>query len=66
MNNKEKAFNKFWTMIENDNVRIDCLPNTSKDYTKEQESFDVERYKRLINSSAFDDFFGWEELKNDK
>ncbi len=42
-------------MLNKGKIRKNILPNTSPDYTGLAEQKDLMRYKRFLNSSAFDE-----------
>jgi hypothetical protein len=54
MKNQNSA-QEFIMLLEKGRVRKDILPNTSTDYTITQEAKDLQRYKRFLQSFAYDD-----------
>ena len=54
MKNRDSA-HAFITLLERGKIRKDILPNTSTDYTLSQEARDLQKYKRFLQSFAYDD-----------
>ena len=53
---KSKAGAKnFISLLENGVIRKNILPNTSENYSSEQEEKDLFLYKRFLQSFAYDD-----------
>lgn len=52
---RQSGGQEFITLLENGTIRKDILPNTSTDYTTTQEAKDLQRYKRFLQSFAYDD-----------
>lgn len=46
---------KFITLLERGKIRKVILPNTATDYTVSQEAKDLQKYKRFLQSFAYDD-----------
>lgn len=55
MKNSKRAAKAFFEMLNKGKIRKNILPNTSPDYTGLAEQKDLMRYKRFLNSSAFDE-----------
>ena len=55
MSKSEKSAKNFISLLERGVIRKNILPNTSEDYSKEQEENDLQRYKRFLQSFAYDD-----------
>ena len=55
MTKSEKSAKNFISLLERGVIRKNILPNTSEDYSKEQEENDLQRYKRFLQSFASDD-----------
>jgi hypothetical protein len=55
MTKSEKSAKNFISLLERGVIRKNILPNTSEDYSKEQEENDLQRYKRFLQSFAYDD-----------
>lgn len=55
MTKSEREAKTFVLLLEEGVIRKHILPNTSKDYSKEQEQEDLFRYKRFLQSFAYDD-----------
>lgn len=55
MTKSEKNAKNFVSLLEQGIIRKNILPNTSEDYSKEQEEKDLQRYKRFLQSFAYDD-----------
>ena len=55
MTKSERESKKFVFLLEKGVIRKHILPNTSEDYSKEQEEEDLFRYKRFLQSFAYDD-----------
>lgn len=55
MTKSEKSAKNFVSLLEQGIIRKNILPNTSEDYSKEQEEKDLQRYKRFLQSFAYDD-----------
>lgn len=45
----------FISLLEQGRIRKNILPNTSLDYTVNEEAMDLQRYKRFLQSFAYDD-----------
>ncbi len=54
MKNQSSA-QRFVILLERGKIRKNILPNTSADYTVNQEEKDLQRYKRFLQSFAYDD-----------
>lgn len=54
MENKNSV-QTFMKLLEQGKFRKNILPNTSLDYTVNQEALDLQRYKRFLQSFAYDD-----------
>ena len=54
MKNRDSA-QAFITLLERGKIRKDILPNTSTNYTLSQEARDLQKYKRFLQSFAYDD-----------
>lgn len=54
MKNRDSA-QAFITLLEKGKIRKHILPNTSTDYTLSQEARDLQKYKRFLQSFAYDD-----------
>lgn len=54
MKNQNSA-QTFIKLLERGKIRKDILPNTSTDYTLSQEARDLQKYKRFLQSFAYDD-----------
>ncbi len=52
---RQSGGQEFITLLESGKIRKDILPNTSTDYTTTQEAKDLQRYKRFLQSFAYDD-----------
>lgn len=52
---RQNGGQKFVALLEKGKIRKDILPNTSTDYTILQEAKDLQRYKRFLQSFAYDD-----------
>lgn len=55
MRKNQNSAQTFITLLERGKIRKDILPNTSTDYTMNQEAKDLQRYKRFLQSFAYDD-----------
>lgn len=55
MTKSEKSARNFISLLERGAIRKNILPNTSEDYSKEQEEKDLYHYKRFLQSFAYDD-----------
>lgn len=55
MKNSIIAANKFFELLNEGKIRKHILPNTAPDYTAVAEQTDLIRYKRFLNSSAYDE-----------
>lgn len=55
MTNSEKNAKNFISLLERGIIKKNILPNTSEDYSKTQEDKDLLRYKRYLQSFAYDD-----------
>ena len=55
MKNSMSAANSFFDLLNKGKIRKNILPNTAPNYTDEMEQIDLLRYKRLLNSSAYDE-----------
>jgi hypothetical protein len=55
MKNSTIAANNFFELLNKGKIRKNILPNTSPDYTDSAEKIDLIRYKRFLNSSAYDE-----------
>lgn len=53
--NKQKGAGNFITLLERGVIRKNILPNTSENYSRDQEEKDLLRYKRFLQSFAYDD-----------
>ena len=75
MNNREKFIQslqagKFKNGLKNGEITVDERLGTIKDYSKEQEAKDLQRFKSFMNSSAYDEikdveipsYYGDEEI----
>lgn len=60
MTNNKKSAQNFISLLERGIIRKNILPNTSEDYSKEQEDKDLLRYKRFLQSFAYDDMKEYE------
>ena len=47
--------NSFFDLLNKGKIRKNILPNTAPNYTDEMEQIDLLRYKRFLNSSAYDE-----------
>ena len=56
MKNSMSAANSFFDLLNKGKIRKNILPNTAPNYTDEMEQIDLLRYKRFLNSSAYDEF----------
>ena len=54
MKNSMSAANSFFDLLNKGKIRKNILPNTAPNYTDEMEQIDLLRYKRFLNSSAYD------------
>lgn len=54
MKNSTIAAKNFFEMLSKGKIRKNILPNTAPDYTATAEQSDLMRYKRFLNSSAYD------------
>lgn len=52
---KQSEAQEFIILLKRGKIRKDILPNTSADYTATQEEVDLRRYKRFLQSFAYDD-----------
>jgi hypothetical protein len=55
MKNSTIAANNFFELLNKGKIRKHILPNASSDYTGSGEKIDLMRYKRFLNSSAYDE-----------
>lgn len=55
MKNNIIAAKKFFELLNKGKIQKHILPNTSPDYTDSAENVDLMRYKRFLNSSAYDE-----------
>lgn len=55
MTNSKISAPKLCSLLETGAIRKNLLPNTSEDYTSKQEERDLVRYKRFLQSFAYDD-----------
>lgn len=55
MTKTEKDAKDFISLLERGVIRKHILPNTSEDYSKDQAEYDLTRYKRFMQSFAYDD-----------
>ncbi len=55
MTNYESGAKNFITLLERGVIRKNILPNTSENYSSEQEEKDLFLYKRFLQSFAYDD-----------
>jgi hypothetical protein len=55
MKNSMSAANSFFDLLNKGKIRKNILPNTAPNYTDEMEQIDLLRYKRFLNSSAYDE-----------
>lgn len=55
MTKKENGARNFISLLESGVIRKNILPNMSENYSKEQEEKDLFRYKRFLQSFAYDD-----------
>lgn len=55
MKNSMSAANSFFDLLNKGKIRKNILPNTAQNYTDEMEQIDLLRYKRFLNSSAYDE-----------
>ena len=55
MKNSMSAANSFFDILNKGKIRKNILPNTAPNYTDEMEQIDLLRYKRFLNSSAYDE-----------
>ena len=55
MKNSMSAANGFFDLLNKGKIRKNILPNTAPNYTDEMEQIDLLRYKRFLNSSAYDE-----------
>ncbi len=55
MKKSEKSARNFISLLERGMIRKNILPNTSENYSKEQEEKDLFCYKRFLQSFAYDD-----------
>lgn len=55
MKNSMSAANRFFDLLNKGKIRKNILPNTAPNYTDEMEQIDLLRYKRFLNSSAYDE-----------
>ena len=53
----------FCELLNRGKIRKNILPNTSPDYTVSAEQSDLIRYKRFLNSSAYDEIKECEVIK---
>jgi hypothetical protein len=60
MEHKYNEAEDFITLLETGKLRKCLLPNTSEDYTGYQEKRELQRYKRFLQSFAYDDIKGCE------
>ncbi len=51
----EKSAKNFITLLERGVIRKSILPNTSENYSLEQEKRDLYHYKKFLQSFAYDD-----------
>jgi len=51
----EKSAKKFIESLQNGKIRKSILPNTSLDYSAFQQKTDLVRYKKFLQSFAYDD-----------
>lgn len=55
MMEKKSNAKEFVSLLERGKITKYTLPNTSTDYTTMQEAKDLQRYKRFLQSFAYDD-----------
>ena len=55
MKNSVVAAKNFFKLLREGTIRKHILPNTAPDYTETMEQTDLLRYKRFLNSSAYDE-----------
>ena len=55
MKNSMSAANSFFDLLNKGKIRKNILPNTAPNYTDEMGQIDLLRYKRFLNSSAYDE-----------
>ncbi len=55
MKNSLVSAENFMNLLLNGKIRKNILPNTAVDYTESAEKRDLLRYKKFINSSAYDE-----------
>lgn len=55
MKNSTIAANNFFDLLNKGKIRKHILHNTSPDYTDSAEKTDLMRYKRFLNSFAYDE-----------
>ena len=55
MKNSTIAASNFFELLNKGKIRKHIVPNTSPDYTDSAEQIDLMRYKRFLNSSAYDE-----------
>lgn len=55
MKNSMSAANSFFDLLNKGKIRKNILSNTAPNYTDEMEQIDLLRYKRFLNSSAYDE-----------
>lgn len=55
MTNSRRGAKNFITLLERGTIRKNILPNTSDDYSLRQEQRDLVRYKKFLQSFAYDD-----------
>ena len=55
MTKGEKSAKNFVSLLERGVIRKNILPNTSENYSKEQEEKDLVHYKKFLQSFAYDD-----------
>lgn len=60
MKKSHDSAQNFVTLLKNGKIRKEILPNTSPDYTISQETEDLYRYKRFLQSFAYDDILDCE------
>lgn len=55
MRKSQNSAQKFVILLKNGKIRKHILPNTATDYTISQEATDLQKYKRFLQSFAYDD-----------
>lgn len=55
MTNSRRSAKNFIALLERGTIRKNTLPNTSDDYSLGQEQRDLVRYKKFLQSFAYDD-----------